>query len=87
MTCYCCSRKKKLFESFVELDTTYGVLRVCAECNDLLYKLRDDSKDNNSKKYAEHLNKLNKRKKEPNELYSKWEKEFLSKNPNPEQSI
>jgi len=53
----------------------------------LLYKLRDDGKDNKSKKYAEHLKKLNKRKKEPNELYSKWEKEFLSKNPNPDQSI
>lgn len=80
MRCFCCSIKKKLFESFAELNTENGTLYLCSACNDLLYKIRDDVNDNNKKLYKKHLQELLARKKDPQESYTNWEKTFLKNN-------
>lgn len=80
MRCYCCSIKKKMFESFVELETDHEKLYLCSACNDLLYKIRDDVQSSNEKQYKKHVKELQSRKKSPQTSYDEWEKTFLMKN-------
>ena len=80
MKCYCCSVKKKLFESFAELNTDFGVLYLCSACNDLLYKIRDDVADGNESRYKKHCNALKKRENTPNDSYVRWVGVFLENN-------
>lgn len=79
MKCFCCSSKKKLFESFAELETDEGKIFLCSVCNDLLYKIRDDSQSKNKKCMTKHIKELYDRKKMPQEIYEKWEKAYLSR--------
>lgn len=80
MKCYCCSVKKKMFESFVELETNEGKLYLCSKCNDLFYKIRDDVNDGNKKNYQNHCKELNDREKDSNESYLRWKNVFLANN-------
>lgn len=80
MRCFCCSTKKKLFESFAELETDNGTLYLCSTCNDLLYKIRDDVTDKNEKLYKKHVKELLTRKKDPQDSYANWENKFLKSN-------
>ena len=77
MKCYCCSVKKKFFESFAELDSEEGMIYLCATCNDLLYKIRDDANDKNVKHYKKHIKELQSREKNPQEIFVKWKNTFL----------
>ena len=79
MRCYCCSIKKKLFESFAELEADDGKLYLCSACNDLLYKIRDDVQAENEKLYKKHLKELQSRKNNSQASYELWEKEFLKR--------
>ena len=80
MNCYCCSIKKKLFESFVELDTENGTIYLCAKCNDLLYKIRDDYNDGNKKLNSKHIRELQSRENNPQEIYITWKTSFIENN-------
>ena len=80
MKCYCCSTKKKIFESFAELDTLEGKLYLCSVCNDLLYKIRDDVESGSKSLYKKHTKELQARKKNSQESYNQWESGFLKKN-------
>lgn len=51
MKCACCGRKKKIFESFEELDKN---LNICVDCSKSLYKYQDAVKD----KKAEEANSI-----------------------------
>lgn len=80
MKCYCCSTKRKFFESFAEVDTEYGKIFLCPYCNDLLYKIRDSFNANNKKQNKRYYNELQKRKKNSQEAYSIWEEKFIKNN-------
>ncbi|WP_054740634.1 hypothetical protein [Cellulosilyticum ruminicola] len=51
MKCTCCGRKKKLLESFEELEKD---INICVECSKVLYKYQDAVKEKN----VEESNKL-----------------------------
>lgn len=80
MKCYCCSIRKGFFESFAKLDTEKGIIYLCPNCNELLYKIRSSYKSDNSKQNRHCVQELKSRKKDPNDVFIQWEKVFLSKN-------
>lgn len=56
MKCACCGKKKKLLESFEELEKD---ISICVECSKILYKYQDAVKEKSkeeSKKYLDEIN-------------------------------
>lgn len=63
MKCACCGRKKKLLESFEELDKD---IYICVNCSKSLYKYQDAVKEKNveeSKKLLDEIKTKNSEKK------------------------
>lgn len=78
MRCDCCHRKKRLLESYAAIKTDNGTMYLCAECNDLAYKVRDDANDKNKELFNEHLLMLEKRKKKATAIYLEWKERFVA---------
>lgn len=79
MLCECCSKKKKLFESFSLIKHRNKEIKICVGCNDLLFKIRDDSNESNFKLQKKHLELLQQRKNNSTSAFLAFEKEFMSR--------
>lgn len=77
MVCDCCGRRKKLFESFAEVQYEAETLHFCVECNDIAYKVRDDFTEKNKENLDRHMKDWETRSKKPSKPFLKWKKEFL----------
>ncbi len=77
MTCDCCKRKKKMLESFAVVQTNEGSINLCVECNDLLYKIRDNAKGKDRNKYEKNAVLLEERSKNATSSFLKWKKQFI----------
>ena len=77
MKCDCCGRKKRLFESFAEVAADGVSLHLCAECNDLLYKLRDAASEDDEKMFEEIEALISQRNKGCSPEYEVWAKHFI----------
>lgn len=78
MLCDCCRKRKKLFESYALIPTNKGSIHLCVECNDLLYKLRDASHDNNLKEYRELKKKLLAKHKKSSAAFVQWRDDYIA---------
>lgn len=79
MVCDCCGKKRKLFESYAEVEFRQKKLNLCVDCNDLAYKVRDDAHEHDKNVYKLHLSEWEKRSKTPSKLFTEWRKYFLKK--------
>ena len=59
MKCACCSKKKKLFESFEELEKDVSI---CVDCSKVLYKYQDAVKEKNTEETKKFLDEINAKK-------------------------
>lgn len=71
MKCACCGRKKKIFESFEELETDVDI---CVECSKILYKYQDAVKEKNDDESKALLTELSKKKSD--KKFDEWFKKF-----------
>ena len=78
MRCECCNRRKKLFESYINLEHEGTQVALCAGCNDLLLKIRDSFNDNLKNKNIELIQTLNERRHKASTQFLKWQEYFLS---------
>ena len=69
--CSCCGKKKRLLESFEELDTN---VKVCVECSKKLYKYQDAVREGNKDEADKLLKKVSNAKN--TEEFKKWLEEF-----------
>lgn len=79
MKCDCCGRRKKLLESFANIEIENGSLNLCVECNDLAYKVRDAADEHNKEEFKKYLKQWEKRENSPCDKYLNWKNEFISK--------
>lgn len=79
MKCDCCGRKKKLFESYVAIKYEDSRINLCAFCNDLAYKIRDDANNNEKELFEKHLEEWENRSKKKSDKFTKWQVEFIKK--------
>jgi protein-arginine kinase activator protein McsA len=78
MVCDCCQKRKKLFESFAAINHNNTQINLCAECNDLAYKLRDAANEHKKDDFNKYLNEWKKRLKKPSNSFLYWEKDFIA---------
>ena len=71
MRCACCDRKKKLLESFEELDKD---IYICVECSKTLYKYQDAVKEKNAEESKKLLDEIKAKKGEKN--FGEWFAKF-----------
>lgn len=79
MKCDCCRRKKKLLESFAEVKDGKTTLRLCVDCNDLFYKLRDAANEDDSQEFDNVMTELNKKMKKSSVALRDWAAGFTDK--------
>lgn len=78
MVCDCCNKRKKLFESYAVVQAQGGIINLCAECNDLAYKIRDDANAGDKAQFEEHLQAIEKRGKKAKAKFMKWKIIFVN---------
>ena len=61
MKCACCGKKKKLLESFEELEKD---INICVECSKILYKYQDAVKEKNAEESKKLLDEIKGKKSE-----------------------
>ena len=67
MKCSCCGKKKKLFESFEDLDKD---ICICVNCSKILYKYQDAIKDKDFEQAKEILKEIDLKKGE--KKFTEW---------------
>lgn len=77
MKCDCCHKRKRIKESFAKIETQDTIMYLCVDCNNLAYKLRDDSIEKDTTNFEKHLKELSLREKKSSVTYLKWKSEFL----------
>lgn len=72
MKCACCGKKKKLLESFEELEKD---INICVECSKILYKYQDAVKEKNAEEADKLLGEIKGKKSEKSfvEWFSKFQ--------------
>jgi len=83
MKCVCCGRKKKLLESFEELDKD---INICVDCSKILYKYQDAVREKNTDESSKLLAEIKIKKSE--EKFIEWFVKFqerLGVNPKQEE--
>ena len=72
MKCACCGKKKKLLESFEELEKD---INICVECSKILYKYQDAVKEKNAEEADKLLDEIKGKKSEKSfvEWFSKFQ--------------
>ena len=76
MNCNCCNRRKRLFESFTTINDN---INICAHCNDVLLKIRDDFNDNNTKANHKHIDELKELNKKSTPSFLAWFEDYCKK--------
>ncbi len=71
MKCACCGKKKKLLESFEELEKD---INICVECSKILYKYQDAVKEKNEEDSKKLLDEIKGKKSEKS--FIKWFSKF-----------
>ena len=61
MKCSCCGKKKKLLESFEELEKD---INICVDCSKVLYKYQDAIKEKNAEEADKLLDEIKGKKSE-----------------------
>ncbi len=61
MKCACCGKKKKLLESFEELEKD---IDICVECSKILYKYQDAVKEKNAEESKKLIDEIKAKKNE-----------------------
>lgn len=67
MKCVCCGKKKKLLESFEELEKD---INICVDCSKVLYKYQDAVKKKNTEESTKLLDEIKTKKNE--KMFSEW---------------
>ena len=72
MKCSCCGKKKKLLESFEELEKD---INICVDCSKVLYKYQDAIKEKNEEDSKKLLDEIKGKKSEKSfiEWFSKFQ--------------
>ena len=72
MKCSCCGKKKKLLESFEELEKD---ISICVDCSKVLYKYQDAVKEKNEEDSKKLLDEIKGKKSEKSfiEWFSKFQ--------------
>ena len=85
MKCDCCGRRRRLFESFSSVNAGDSQMRLCGNCTNLLYKLRDYARDDSWEEYNLTKSELDQHatNKKCNPIFKSWYKEYC-KNLKPE---
>lgn len=71
MKCACCGKKKKLLESFEELEKD---VNICVDCSKLLYKYQDAVKEKNEEDSKKLLDEIKGKKSE--KVFADWFSKF-----------
>lgn len=80
LKCDCCGRKKKLLEAFASVDNGDKKLTLCADCNDLLYKLRDAANEGTANEFQGIQQSLTSRMEgKASEDFQAWSEKFITK--------
>ena len=77
MKCDCCGRRKRVFESFAEVEAKSGHLNLCADCNDMAYKVRDAVTDGDCASFDALVKEWDKRSEKGTSTFTAWRKEFI----------
>lgn len=78
MKCDCCSKKRKIFQSYGVVKVGDGEINLCPACLDLAYKIRDAVNDKKLAKFQEYVVELDKRCKKSSTAFVTWKTEYLS---------
>ena len=62
MKCSCCGRRKRVFESFENIDYLNNKMNICGSCSGLVYAIRGAIREKDEKAIAELYNEICKKK-------------------------
>ena len=72
MRCDCCNRRKKLLESFEEIDAEKVRIHLCVDCSNHLYQIRDLIKENDVEALNFKKIEIEKKMKKASSAFKSW---------------